>query len=233
MLKNYLLLAIGCLIMGQCLAQPSKQTPPASSSGVLGFVDGLPWMQPGATVVEKPKKLSLESDSALAANMTRDLRKNIGIALQTFMPFQFKYAMLLNESVEKVSNVVLYRTIDEWYGTRYRYGGTTARGIDCSAFMQVLSSYAFGWMLPRTAREQYSSMIAIKKEDLREGDFVFFNTRGGVSHVGMYLQNNKFVHSSSSRGVNIGDLADPYWRARFLGAKRVPSSAPNFSGLLP
>jgi lipoprotein Spr len=115
----------------------------------------------------------------------------------------------------------LYKTIDEWYGTRYRYGGTTPRGIDCSAFMQVLAGYAFGWMLPRTAKEQYASMLKISMDDLQEGDFVFFNTTGGVSHVGMYLSNNKFVHSSSSQGVNIGDLTDPYWSNRFLGARRA------------
>ncbi|HMP93991.1 MAG TPA: NlpC/P60 family protein, partial [Phnomibacter sp.] len=149
-----------------------------------------------------------------AGKQAFDLRKTLGAALETFMPFQFKYAILLNESVEKVTNVVLYKTIDDWYGTRYRYGGTTSKGIDCSAFMQVLSNYAFGWMLPRTAREQYYAMEPIKKDELKEGDFVFFNTRGGISHVGMYLQNHKFVHSSSSDGVCIGDLNSKYWSAR-------------------
>jgi cell wall-associated NlpC family hydrolase len=156
-----------------------------------------------------------------------DLRKTLGVALESFMPFQFKYAILLNESVEKLTNVVLYKTIDDWYGTRYRWGGTTVRGIDCSAFMQVLSNYAFGWMLPRTAREQYYAMEAIGKDQLQEGDFVFFNTRGGISHVGMYLQNNKFVHSSSTDGVSIGDLESKYWSARFIGARRAPKGIQN------
>jgi lipoprotein Spr len=163
----------------------------------------------------------LEAQQAQQQSGAFDLRKTLGMALESFMPFQFKYAILLNESVEKLTNVVLYKTIDDWYGTRYRYGGTTSRGIDCSAFTQILSNYAFGWMLPRTAREQYYAMEYIPKEELQEGDFVFFNTRGGISHVGMYLQNNKFVHSSSSDGVSIGDLNSKYWSVRFIGARRA------------
>lgn len=151
-----------------------------------------------------------------------DLGKTLGTALESFLPLQFKYAILLNESVEKLSNLVLYKNIDDWYGTRYRYGGKTSKGIDCSAFMQVIAQYTFGWMLPRTAREQYTSMQGIKKEELQEGDFVFFNTTGGISHVGMYLSNNKFIHSSTSQGVSIGDLNSQYWGKRFIGARRVP-----------
>jgi lipoprotein Spr len=156
------------------------------------------------------------------------LRQGLDAALETFLPFQFKYAILLNESVEKLTNVVLYKTIDDWYGTRYRWGGSSERGIDCSAFMQVLAGYAFGWMLPRTAREQFASMRRISKDDLKEGDFVFFNTQGGVSHVGMYLQNHKFVHSSSSQGVSIGDLDDSYWNRRFIGAGRAIQNSSTF-----
>lgn len=151
-----------------------------------------------------------------------NLGKTLGSALENFIPVQFKYAILLNESVEKLSNLVLYKNIDDWYGTRYRYGGKTTKGIDCSAFMQVISEYTFGWVLPRTAREQYVAMQGIKRDELREGDFVFFNTTGGISHVGMYLQNNKFIHASSSEGVSIGDLQSKYWSRRFIGARRMP-----------
>jgi cell wall-associated NlpC family hydrolase len=78
----------------------------------------------------------------------------------------------------------------------------------------------YGIALPRTAREQYNNSQRISRTELKEGDLIFFNTTGGVSHVGMYLQNNKFVHASSS-GVTISDIFDEYWVRRFVGVGRV------------
>lgn len=137
---------------------------------------------------------------------------------------QIKYASLLNVLPAMVSNTKLFKTIDDWYGTRYRYGGTTKTGIDCSAFVRAVYSAAFGIALPRTAREQYRSVDHISSTELKEGDLVFFNTTGGVSHVGMYLSNNKFVHASSGRGVVVSDLYDTYYISRYLGAGRMQST---------
>jgi lipoprotein Spr len=134
---------------------------------------------------------------------------------------QFKYAMLLNTDVEQVQNFPLYEHIDEWYGTRYQLGGTTKNGIDCSAFVQTIFISTFGITLPRTAREQYKYVKLISSTRLKEGDLLFFNTMGGVSHVGIYLQNNKFVHASVSGGVTISDMFDPYYVRHFIGAGRT------------
>src|ERR1041385_8734466 len=68
-------------------------------------------------------------------------------------PLQIKYSQILNTEVEQVQNIPLYRTIDDWYGTRYKLGGTTKTGIDCSAFVQTIFVSVFGITLPRTARE--------------------------------------------------------------------------------
>ena len=100
----------------------------------------------------------------------------------------------------------------------------TQRGVDCSAFTQNLDAAIFNIALPRTAKEQYDACQKISVTEAREGDLVFFNTKGGVSHVGIYLQNNKFVHASSSGGVMISDLNEPYWKKRFLKAGRPDSS---------
>ncbi len=134
---------------------------------------------------------------------------------------QFKYAILMEKPVESVTNERLISFLEDWYGTPYRYGGEGRNGIDCSAFSAMLMDSVYGFRLPRTARSQYSACVRIKKEQLQQGDLVFFNTTGGISHVGVYLDNNKFVHASASSGVMISDLNDSYFRRRYIGAARV------------
>jgi len=133
---------------------------------------------------------------------------------------QLKYSQLLNTDADQVKNIALYQNIDDWYGVPYRLGGTTKQGIDCSAFVQTIFISAFGITLPRTAREQYNSTRRISQTQLQEGDLLFFNTRGGVSHVGIYLQNNKFVHASVS-GVMISDMFDTYYMKHLVAVGRV------------
>lgn len=147
---------------------------------------------------------------------------------------QLKYALLLNVEVEQAVNLNLFKLLDEWMGTHYRLGGTTKDGIDCSAFTQTLFASLYNVTLPRTAREQYDFAKRISRTELKEGDLVFFNTIGGVSHVGMYLQNNKFVHASTG-GVTISDLYDEYWSRKFIGVGRVeqPQTQSTASNLKP
>jgi lipoprotein Spr len=140
--------------------------------------------------------------------------------IESASSLQLKYALLLDVEVEQVIDLNLFKVLDEWMGTRYRLGGTTKDGIDCSALMQILFTGLYGIALPRTAREQYNFSRKISRTELKEGDLVFFNTIGGVSHVGMYLQNNKFIHASTS-GVTISDLYDEYWMKKFIGVGRV------------
>ncbi len=134
---------------------------------------------------------------------------------------QLKYAILLNTEVELLQDNSLLEHVDEWYGTRYRYGGTTKSGIDCSAFVQAIYLSAFAVSLPRTARDQYRNARIVSATEMKTGDLVFFNTTGGISHVGIYLQNNKFIHASTSYGVTISDMFDPYYLRRFIGVGRI------------
>jgi lipoprotein Spr len=134
---------------------------------------------------------------------------------------QFEFALMLDTDVESITNQPLFTLIQQWLGTPYRYGGAARTGIDCSAFMQTLFSGVHGLTIPRTAREQHKFAAPVEKEDLKEGDLVFFNTTGGVSHVGYYLQNNKFVHAASSGGVMVSDLSEDYWSRRFISAGRI------------
>lgn len=139
---------------------------------------------------------------------------------------QVKYAVLLNTPAEEVKYTKMFEFIEEWYGTPYRLGGTTKKGIDCSAFTQFLFTSVYGLSIPRTAREQYDLTNRISRTQLKEGDLIFFNTRGGVSHVGVFLQNNKFVHASTSGGVMISDIFDEYWARKFVGVGRLKNAEP-------
>jgi cell wall-associated NlpC family hydrolase len=135
---------------------------------------------------------------------------------------QLKYAIATDASVEKLTNIPLLEVIDKWWGTKYCMGGSTDNCIDCSAFTQVIMRDVYQLSLPRTSQEQYNLAEKIELEDLREGDLVFFNTSGrDISHVGVYLLNNKFVHAATSGGVMISDLNEKYWQPRFRGAGRV------------
>jgi len=141
--------------------------------------------------------------------------------IETFSPVQFKYAQLLDTDVENVTNLVLFNEIEKWWGTRYRYGGATKDGIDCSAYAGTLVHSVFGIVLPRTSRDQYDNCIKLDKEEMQQGDLVFFKTGRGVSHVGLYLGNGYFTHASTSIGVTISNLSEPYWTNKFIGGGRI------------
>jgi len=149
-------------------------------------------------------------------------------SLEKLSALQFKFAILENSTVEELDNDKLLSFMEYWYGTRYQYGGSTRDGIDCSAFAFLLMSSVYSVAaLPRTAKEQYAASKRIHRDELQEGDLVFFHTLGkrkAVTHVGVYLRNNKFVHASVS-GVMISDMNDGYYDKHFIGAGRVLNQA--------
>lgn len=126
------------------------------------------------------------------------------------------------EAASSVNSSELVATAKDLIGTKYRGGGTTKAGFDCSGFVSYVYN-DLGVSLPRTSSGMYASGSKIDKSDLSSGDLVFFNTSGrGVSHVGIYIGDGKFIHSSTSKGVKIDKLSDPYyWGDRYVGAKRI------------
>ncbi|MFL9814921.1 C40 family peptidase [Stutzerimonas sp. VN223-3] len=122
-------------------------------------------------------------------------------------------------------------------GTPYRYGGTSTKtGFDCSGFVSFLFRKEAGIELPRSTREMINlDAPKIKRSELQPGDVVFFNNRGRgrVSHAGIYIGDDQFIHSSSSRsgGVRVDSLDSKYWRASFMQAKRVLALAHDSSSI--
>jgi cell wall-associated NlpC family hydrolase len=145
---------------------------------------------------------------------------------------QVRYAGYLKIEPQQIQNIKLYSFIDQWMATPYKWGGTDASGIDCSAFIQRALAEVYSIQIPRTSVQQFFNDWIDKfgsTEYLSEGDLVFFRTDNEklISHVGMYLKNRMFVNSSSSKGVSIGCLDDPYWKRCYVAAGRIkipPSS---------
>ncbi len=139
-----------------------------------------------------------------------------------------KYASLLQVPAGSISNYALYSFIDEWYGTPYKYAGRSRAGIDCSDFVSLLYEKAFGMNISGTSSDMFEHCKPIKESDLKEGDLVFFRINSKhISHVGVYLQNNRFVHASVHAGVVISQLDEPYYKKYFYkGGKVVKNNAP-------
>lgn len=115
----------------------------------------------------------------------------------------------------------LAESIGDLMGSPYRYAGTTPKGFDCSGFTSYLFN-GFDISLPHSSKSQNTVGYWIAKDQLREGDLVFFNTDGkGISHVGVYVGNGKFAHSATNEGVIITDLNSSYYAKRYVSARRI------------
>lgn len=207
------------------LVSCSSVKPVASNSSYSG----------NATNSSSPEFINAISLNPGAGSANRDVASRSSInhgthgenhtsSMDRYSSLQFKYAILENASVEEMTNIRLLEFMDEWYGTQYHFGGTTKEGIDCSAFVSMLMSSVYNVShLPRVSRDQYNLSHHLSKDELKEGDLVFFHTNGKrheVSHVGVFLRNNKFVHASVS-GVMISDMQTGYYAEHFISGGRV------------
>ncbi len=123
-----------------------------------------------------------------------------------------KYSSLVGEEV-KAEHLPQYRFIDAWWGTPYRMGGSTTSGVDCSGFVHQYFLVFHRKTVARTTTALYQAADKVGINRLEMGDLVFFdlNKSGKVGHVGIYLQNGRFVHASTSKGVRIDYLEDIYY----------------------
>jgi len=133
-----------------------------------------------------------------------------------------KYATVLHTKPNKIRNKKLYYFIDDWNGVCYKWGGNDQSGVDCSGFAHELYLAVYGLKIKRTVATQHATTRNFKrKRKLREGDLVYFKEDDDPSHVGIYLKNNYFVHSSKGKGVHISNLNETYWHKTYTGGGKV------------
>ncbi|GFO65589.1 NlpC/P60 family protein [Geomonas paludis] len=151
-------------------------------------------------------------------------------SIQELASLEPEHHVDLSKSTELKADSIkeLKKSAYGFLGTRYRFGGSSRSGIDCSSFVQHVFK-ELEVSLPRTAREQFEVGSAVAPGDLQRGDLIFFATYASYpSHVGIYLGNNKMIHASSrDRRVVISSLNTSYYRSRFLGAKRIAKVNPD------
>jgi hypothetical protein len=133
-------------------------------------------------------------------------------------------AHLMEQMRDVASDLVV--SAMQFLGVPYKRGGTTVNGFDCSGFTRHVFENSLGLMLPRRSRDQAKSpsLLSIRKDELRPGDLVFFNTmRSAFSHVGIYVGDGKFIHAPRTGSkVRVEDMREAYWTKRFNGARRAP-----------
>lgn len=144
------------------------------------------------------------------------------LLLSFLLLLSFKLNAQIPDSLLNEETKDLYKFINEWWKTPYQYGGSSKRGIDCSAFTQSLYKKVYNVNLPRVASAQYKLGVTVKREEAKTGDLVFFRSKGPSGwHVGMYLIDGWFLHSGSGNGVYVNSLDEPKYSNKIRGFKRI------------
>ncbi len=204
----------------------AKTPPKTKQKGDVKFIDGIsvtPENTASAnTSVSKTQKGNNQKATVTNVSYVEPTKGLAPSTIESAGSLQLKYAIVFDATVEKMTNSAMLKSIDQWWGMKYCLGGNGSECIDCSAFTKAVVKDVYGVDLPRTAHEQYEFTQRIEPEELQEGDLVFFYTSGRrISHCGIYIMNNKFVHASTSQGVSVSDLNDTYWKDRYRGAGRL------------
>ncbi len=150
---------------------------------------------------------------------------------QIALPADFKgpkeLARLYGVRITPNDNIFLYNEGARWLGVPHKLGGMTKRGVDCSGFVTLVYREIYGKQLARTSADMLKhDCKKVSRRKLKEGDLVFFKTgrggkRGKPDHVGIYLKNGRFIHASSSKGVIVSSLSEPYYARTWLTGGRV------------
>jgi len=168
--------------------------------------------------------------SLYAINSGEDIAK--ALQLEVPMPeeketvdslFYKRYSRKLGLKLDYSEDKDLLATVTDWLGTPYRYGSGSKKGTDCSGFVTSIYREVYGIDLSRSSRSMFDDVTRINKKNIRTGDLVFFRRgpKQPIFHVGIYLNDNKFVHSATNGGVMVSSLSEPYYRNYYYAAGRV------------
>lgn len=169
-----------------------------------------------------------QPDTSILSSIGRTLdamAEGAGNTIEWLNPLAFKYSLELDLPVEELANDRLLRFLEDWVGVKYRLGGDSKAGIDCSALTRRLMRDVYSLTVGRVIPDQFKAGVEISKSELQMGDLIFFkinNRRPGPTHVGFYLGNNRFIHASIKKGVTIENLEKPYYQTYYRSAVRLP-----------
>jgi len=205
--------AVLCLALGAVQAEPvtAPVPPPGMVTGAWGQGQQLMQALPGAAAaVGGPSQVG--NDPVSRFLQQRGLLQSPGSS------------KLLNQVRDTASDLVL--SAMNFLGVPYKRGGNSEEnGFDCSGFTRYIFEMSVGMVLPHRAEEQagLSSLLPVRKDELKPGDLVFFNTmRRTFSHVGIYVGEGKFIHAPrTGSAVRVEDMREAYWSKRFTGARRA------------
>lgn len=171
----------------------------------------------------KKRTLAVVFFSLLLTACSQSSNRNVPVTKSVGKTKLYQTAQPVSLSDQQAVLAKLSAQEQAWRGTRYRIGGTSKKGVDCSGFMQVTFKELFGISLPRMTVDQAKVGRKVAKSELKAGDLVFFNTGRGPNgkHVGVYNANGQFLHASTRGGVIYSSLTSPYWSKTYWQARRL------------
>lgn len=156
------------------------------------------------------------------ATVKKELREDSVDREQQQLKWCFEYSNMLGYNIEYINNPRLFEMVGEWMGVPYKYSGSSKKGIDCSGLVCTVFRDCYDRVITGSANDIYNTVEPVKKSELREGDLVFFKIRKNrISHVGIYLGQDRFVHASLKKGVIVSYLNDPYYTKYFYKGGRL------------
>ena len=163
--------------------------------------------------------ISCKTTHDVVLNKTENKKETTKEANKSFYK---EYSIKLGYQLEGYEDMDFIKMVASWIGVPYKFGGCSREGIDCSCFVNTFYFDFYGITLRRRAEDMLNDIHRVYINELQQGDIIFYKINGQkISHVGIYISKNHFVHASTSKGVMINSLDEPYYKKYYSGAGRV------------